>query len=155
MNILNNICHIFGTKKTNEEQEENSFYISFLINNTFTAYYDRGVLRGETSAFFNELNVHNDYESNIFRNKKPDLTRIFCERKEKNERSWMTGKRRYLPVEQDSFTDQRPVTDTNFEASFQDSRHVTFWYILADWSSSPSCGTFVILSNPDIAKLAC
>ena len=41
MNILNKICYIFGTKKTNEEQEENTFYLWFIINNTFIAYYDR------------------------------------------------------------------------------------------------------------------
>ena len=39
MNIPNKVCNIFGVKKMNKEQEENTFYLWFIIN-IFTVYYN-------------------------------------------------------------------------------------------------------------------
>ena len=60
---------------------------------------------------FSQTNyVSNNYKSNVFRNK---INPIFL--RGKIYRSWMTGKRWYLPVKLYNFAGKWPVTSINFE----------------------------------------
>ena len=41
MTILKKICYFFGKKKMNKEQEQNTFYLSGIMNKILTVRYER------------------------------------------------------------------------------------------------------------------